>query len=185
VAEVVVVHRAKAGSSLGWNSSSMPEGPFEDEPQFSHFPAPGLVRRVRRIGRFSQRELAQAARVSRGTIGRIESGSLVPSFAVFQRIIGVIGLGLVVVNDEGKVIQPMLDWNDALDGADRRYPSHLDTIIDPEPGEWWADQYGLARPPETFHRDNEARAMQRRRSQWEVRVKRHRHEPPPPKPEWY
>ena len=44
----------------------------------------------------------------------------------------------------------MRDWEDTRDGAERRYPSHLDTILDPEPGEWWADIYGLARPPETF-----------------------------------
>jgi hypothetical protein len=33
--------------------------------------------------------------------------------------------------------------------AERRYPAHLDTVLDPAPGEWWGDRYGLARPPET------------------------------------
>lgn len=146
------------------------------------FPVPGLVRRVRRIGGLSQRELARAAGVSHATIGHIERGSLVPGLAVLERILGVVGLGLVVINDDGRVIQPMIDWPDAHDGADRRYPSHLDTIIDPEPGEWWGDQYGLARPPETFHRDRRSREMQRRRSQWEVRVAKHRAEPPPQVP---
>ncbi|MEU4239351.1 helix-turn-helix transcriptional regulator [Actinoplanes sp. NPDC026619] len=145
------------------------------------FPVPGLVRRVRRIAGLSQRELAQAAGVSRATIGRIELGSLAPSLAVLERIFGVAGLSLAVVNDEGRVIQPMVDWADARDGADRRYPSHLDTIIDPEPGEWWGDQYGLARPPETFYRDQRSRTAQRRRSQWEVRAAKHRGEPPPPR----
>jgi transcriptional regulator with XRE-family HTH domain len=144
------------------------------------------VRRVRRIAGISQRELARAARISHGVIGRIEKGTSMPTLPVLERILGVAGLGIVVVNDEGRVIRPMLDRADAHDGADRRYPSHLDTILDPEPGEWWGDIYGLARPPETFHRDRSRRDMQRRRSQWEVRVARHRHEPPPPKvPDYY
>jgi transcriptional regulator with XRE-family HTH domain len=143
-------------------------------------PLPGLVRRVRRIAGISQRELAVAARLSRSTIGRIEKGALMPSLPALERILGVAGLGLVTVNDDGRVILPMLDREDARDGADRRYPSHLDTILDPEPGEWWGDQYGLARPPETFHRDRRIREMQRRRSQWEVRVKKFRDQPPPP-----
>jgi transcriptional regulator with XRE-family HTH domain len=148
-------------------------------------PVPGLVRRVRRIAGISQRELAVAAGLSRTTIGRIEKGALMPSLPTFERILGVAGLGLVIVNDDGRVILPMRDREDALDGADRRYPSHLDTILDPEQGEWWGDQYGLARPPETFHRDRRTREMQRRRSQWEVRVKKYRDQPPPPQAPGY
>ena len=66
--------------------------------------------------------------------------------------------------------EPMKDWRDTRDGAERRYPSHLDIILDPRPGDWWADQYGLTAPPETFRRDRAVRDMQRKRSQWEVRV---------------
>ena len=142
---------------------------------------PGLVRRVRRIVGISQRELAVAAEVSRSTVSRIEKGALLPSLPVFERILGVAGLGLVVADEDGHMVLPMRDREDALDGAERRYPSHLDTILDPEPGEWWGDQYGLARPPETFHRDRHMRDMQRRRSQWEVRVKKYRDLPPPPR----
>jgi hypothetical protein len=74
----------------------------------------------------------------------------------------------------------MQTWDETLDGAERRYPAHLDTILDPKYGEWWGDVYGLVRPPETFHRDRARRDAQRRRSQWEVRVAKHRGEPPPP-----
>jgi len=139
----------------------------------------GLVRRVRRLADRSQRELAVAARVSQGTISRIEAGTLVPSLEVFTRILGVAGLTLVAIDQAGRIVQPMRDWDDTRDGAERRYPSHLDTILDPEPGEWWADVYGLARPPETFHRDRLLRDLMRRRSQWEVRVAQNRHAPPP------
>ena len=146
---------------------------------------PGLVRRVRRIADMSQRELAKAAKVSHPTIGRIESGALMPSLTVFYRILAVADLWLVVVAANGRVILPMVDWDEARDGAERRYPSHLDTIIDPKPGEWWGDQYGLVGPPETFARDRARRDAQRRRSQWEVRVAKYRHAPRPPIPPGY
>ena len=70
-------------------------------------------------------------------------------------------------------------WQDTADGADRRYPAHLDTILDPEFGEWWADSYGLARPPETFRRNRAYRDYQRRQSRWEVRSAQLRFAPPP------
>jgi hypothetical protein len=84
-----------------------------------------------------------------------------------------------VVDDEGHVLHPMRDREDLLDGAERRYPAHLDVIPDPARSEWWGGKYGLARPPETFHRDRALRDEQRKASQWEVRVAKHRHEPPP------
>jgi transcriptional regulator with XRE-family HTH domain len=142
----------------------------------------GLVRRVRRLADRSQRELARAARVSQATISRLEAGTLTPSIGVLQRIIGVAGLWLVVVDEEGRIVLPMADWDDTRDGAERRFPSHLDTILDPAPGEWWADVYGLTRPPETFHRDRGVRDQRRARSRWEVRVAQYRNVPPPPRP---
>ena len=98
----------------------------------------------------------------------------------FMRILAAAGLHFVVVDDKGRIVQPMAEWGDTRDGAERLYPAHLDTILDPEAGEWWGDIYGLVRPPETFWRDRAARDAQRRRSQWEVRVAKHRYDPPPP-----
>lgn len=146
------------------------------------FPFEGIVRRTRRIADMSQRELARAAGTSHTTIGRIESGTLVPAFDLLRRILAVAQLWLVVVDAEGHVVLPMRDLPDTRDGAERRYPSHLDTILDPESGEWWADIYGLYRPPETFWRSRAWRDMRRKRSVWEVRVAQHRHEPRPPMP---
>ena len=148
-------------------------------------PIPGLVRRARRIADLSQREMATAAGTASSTIGKIEAETLTPSVGLFQRVMAVAGLHLVVVDADGRVVLPMGDWDDTRDGAERRYPSHLDTILDPEPGEWWADQYGLLRPPETFHRDRERRDIQRARSRWEVRVALLRSVPPPPWPKDY
>jgi transcriptional regulator with XRE-family HTH domain len=130
----------------------------------------------------SQRQLAEALRVSPSTIGRLEAGGSAPSVRLIERILAVAGLRLVAVDGDGRLVLPMEDWQDIEDGAGRRYPSHLDTIVDPRVGEWWADQYGLARPPETFRRDRGVRDAERRRSQWEVRVAKYRFDPPPPNP---
>jgi transcriptional regulator with XRE-family HTH domain len=145
-------------------------------------PIAGLVRRARRIADLSQREMAIAAGTSRATVGKVEAGLMVPSLGLFVRMVAAAGLWLSVVDGDGHVVQPMDDLVDTLDGAERRYPSHLDTILDPRTGEWWADQYGLTRPPETFRRDRAVRDAQRLRSQWEVRVAKYRHDPPPPMP---
>ncbi|MEV4810630.1 helix-turn-helix transcriptional regulator [Micromonospora avicenniae] len=145
------------------------------------WPVVGVVRAIRRRADLSQRELARRAGVHHATVGRIEAGRLAPSIELLCRIIGVAGHRLAVVDEFGRVLRPMHDWADTRDGAERRYPSHLDAILDPEPGEWWADIYGLARPPETFYRDRDVRDAMRRRSQWEVRVAKYRNVPPPPR----
>jgi transcriptional regulator with XRE-family HTH domain len=156
-----------------------------DERALESFPFSGFVRRVRRSADLSQRKLAQAASISSSTIGRIEAGSLVPAFELFRRLLDVAGLRVVVVDAERHEVLPMEDWEDTRDGAERRYPAHLDTILDPKRGDWWGDQYGLSRPPETFARDRYHRDLQRARSQWEVRVDRFRGVPPPPVPPNY
>jgi len=149
------------------------------------FPVSGFVRRVRRIADLSQRELALASGVSQAAVSRIEAGAQVPSLRVLLRILAVAGLRIAVVDDDRRIVLPMADWGDTRDGAERRYPAHLDTILDPVRGEWWGDVYGFVRPPETFWRDRDARDRQRARSQWEVRAKQHRHDPPPCFPRGY
>ncbi|ASW58017.1 XRE family transcriptional regulator [Plantactinospora sp. KBS50] len=146
------------------------------------YPAAGLVRRARRIAAMSQRQMARFAKVAPSTIARVETGETTPSLDVLQRILGAANLYLAVVDHDGHIILPMKEWEgDTRDGADRRYPAHLDTILDPVMGEWWGDTYGLLRPPETFHRLPPAvREVRRRRSVWEVRVKQNRNVPPPP-----
>lgn len=148
-------------------------------PKVGRYPVGGLVRRARRIADISQRELARRTGLAPSTVARIETGAIAPSLDVVQHILATAGLSLVVVDRDGHVVQPMRDVDDIRDGADRRYPAHLDTILDPRPGEWWADQYGLARPPETFYRDRERRDARRALSRWEVRVKLYRDVPPP------
>ena len=176
---------AATGADPGATAATAADGgpALLTEPFDVPFPAPGIVRAVRRRADTSQRELARFARVHPSTIGRIEAGSLTPSLAMLSRIVGTAGFRLVVVDEAGRVLKPMRDRADLRDGAERRYPSHLDIVTDPEPGEWWADRYGLARPPETFYRNREVRDWLRRRSQWEVRVAKYRSVPPPPAPQ--
>ena len=152
-------------------------------PMVGQYPAAGLVRRARRIADLSQRQMARLSHVAPSTVGKVEVGTLAPSLELFQRLIAAAGLFLAVVDQNGRVVLPMEDRAQLADGAERRYPSHLDTIVDPEPGEWWGDRYGLARPPETFHRDRQYRDEKRRRSQWEVRAKQHRGVPEPRDPD--
>lgn len=88
----------------------------------------------------------------------------------------------MVVDVDERPAVPLEVWQDVADGAGRRYPAHLDTILDPVFGDWWADGFGLLRPPETFPRNRWHRDWQRRQSQWEVRVQKFRFDPPPRKP---
>jgi transcriptional regulator with XRE-family HTH domain len=146
----------------------------------NRFPSAGLVRAARRRADLSQRQLAARAGVSASTVNRVEAGALSPSVAMLRRLLHVADIDLVAVDSEGRVVVPMQTWDDTRDGAERRYPAHLDTVLDPRPGEWWGDRFGLARPPETFHRDRRRRDAQRARSRWEVRVKLCRGLPEPP-----
>jgi transcriptional regulator with XRE-family HTH domain len=133
-------------------------------------PIAGLVRAARRRADLSQRELAARAKVSRSSVNRIEAGAFTPSIGMLGRLLGVADIHLVAVDPDGHVVLPVGCWDDTRDGAGRHYPVHLDTVLDPLLGEWWGDRFGLARPPETFHRDRARRDAQRARSRWEVRV---------------
>jgi transcriptional regulator with XRE-family HTH domain len=148
--------------------------------RFEQSALPGIVRRVRRLADLSQRELATRVGVAHSTISRLEAGRLVPSLNTLLRILDAAELVLVVTDAEGQVIEPMRIWDETRDGGDKAFPAHLDLILDPRSGEWWADKYGLARPPETYHRSRAWRDAKRKRSQWEVRVEQFRHDPPPP-----
>jgi transcriptional regulator with XRE-family HTH domain len=145
----------------------------------SGYPLGGIIRRVRRKADLSQRELAKYAKVSAASIGEFETGATTPSLAVLQRVLNAANYQLVVVDVDGHLVTPLEVWQDVTDGAGRRFPAHLDTILDPVYGDWWADVYGLTAPPETFRRNRKYRDWQRQRSRWEVRVKMLRSAPPP------
>jgi len=76
----------------------------------------------------------------------------------------VADIHVVAVDPDGHGRPPVGCLGRHRDGAGRHYPVHLDTVLDPLLGEWWGDRFGLARPPETFHRDRARRDAQRARS---------------------
>lgn len=166
----------------GRGPGSGPADPVPPRPPTAVPDVSGLVRAVRRRADLSQRELAGRAGVSAATIGRIESRTLTPSLATLGAILAVAGIRLVAVDaDDRKVVLMEDPPGDQLrDGGGRRYPSHLDTILDPQPDEWWGSRFGCAAPPETFHRNRALRDAMRRRSTWEVRADRYRGAVPPP-----
>ncbi len=121
----------------------------------------GYVRQARRRTRMSQRELAAACAVSASTISRVEAGRTVLSLTTFSRLLRAAGLRLVVVDEHKRRVPPLKEPPETRDLAGRRFPAHLDLILDPEQGQWWGDHFGLVRPPETFHRDPAARYAHR------------------------
>jgi transcriptional regulator with XRE-family HTH domain len=163
----------------------MPRKPADREPRLGDYPLSGIVRRVRRAADLSQRELAERAGLSRTLVAAIETGTRTPSLRALIRILAAAQYRLVAVDGQGRLVLPLEVWQDTADGAGRRYPAHLDTILDPVFGDWWADGFGLARPPETFRRNRARRDYERRVSQWEVRVQKFRNAPRPrPPTEW-
>jgi transcriptional regulator with XRE-family HTH domain len=130
-------------------------------------PVGDYVRRVRRVSDRSQRELAATVGLSLSSIARLEAGSSVPRLNHLELLLALAGWRLAVLDDDRREVHPLREYDaDLRDGAERRFPAHLDVIVEPEPGEWWGDQYGLARPPETFRRDRLARDRQRALSQY-------------------
>ena len=75
-------------------------------------PAPGdepgrYVVRARRRADLSQRELAALVGISASTVSRIESGAVVPSIALYVRLLALAGLRLLVVDREGHEVLPV------------------------------------------------------------------------------
>lgn len=93
----------------------------------------GLVRRVRRLAKFSQRQLAHELGVSQSAVAKWETGRTTPSARMLARVLQVVELALAAVKTTGEVVLPM-KVPVARDAANRRYPAH--TFVWPEG--WWA-----------------------------------------------
>ena len=68
---------------------------------------PGLVRRARREGDLSQRELAALLGVDQATVSRWETGQAVPDVLTVARVLALGGLDLAVLDAEGEPAVPM------------------------------------------------------------------------------
>jgi transcriptional regulator with XRE-family HTH domain len=142
----------------GWSArSDKREEPY---PRVGAHPAAGLVRRVRRVADLSQRELADRCGLAQSTVAAIEMGEP-PSVDALRRILAAADLYLVAVDGDGRVVTPV--------PTSEAYPAHIEGVLDPRPGCWWADEYGLTRPPRSFTRSFWLREARRELSRWEAR----------------
>ncbi len=103
--------------------------------EIGHEDLSGVIRRVRRTAKMSQRQLAHVLGVSQSAVAKWETGRTAPSTRMLTRILDVASLGLVVVRDDGERVQPMKAVA-ATDAAGRRYPAH--TFVWPEG--WWVPE---------------------------------------------
>jgi transcriptional regulator with XRE-family HTH domain len=95
----------------------------------------GLIRRVRRLAKWSQRELAHELGVSQSAVAKWETGRTTPSARMLARVLELAELSLAAVSEVGDRVQPMKRIA-ARDAAGRRYPAH--TFVWPEG--WWAPE---------------------------------------------
>ncbi|OMQ15271.1 hypothetical protein A7K94_0210715 [Modestobacter sp. VKM Ac-2676] len=120
-----------------------------------------LLRRIRRRGDLSQRELARLLGISAAAIGQAESGRRDLPARVLCRAAALAGLRVTLADRSGTEVPGMAP--DAVrDAAGRRYPAHLDTRFG-DLGWWHGEQrYSRERPWYTFDRVREVRDESRR-----------------------
>ncbi|MGY1844912.1 helix-turn-helix domain-containing protein [Modestobacter sp. SYSU DS0875] len=124
---------------------------------------PGLLRRIRRTGDLSQRELAEHLGVSKSAIAAVECGARGLDARVLERAAELAGLRLVLLDEQGREAPGMTDAA-VRDGAGRLFPAHLDTRHGDE--DWWGGEHlPRATPPRyTFSRERRYRDGRRRLS---------------------
>ncbi len=104
------------------------------------------LRRARRLGRLSQRELATRSGVPLSTVTRIESGERAnPGVRTMARLVGACGFRIEVVADDGRAIARH-PHEDEHDHGGRHFPAHVELVAvpkfahEPAPIDWWGWQ---------------------------------------------
>jgi transcriptional regulator with XRE-family HTH domain len=91
------------------------------------------VRAHRRLLRIDQRALAARAGVSKSTVARIERGDSRVALSMLRSVLAEVGLGVVLVDEDGYPWQDGHalpgDLEGAVDRADRRLPAHLPATL--------------------------------------------------------
>jgi transcriptional regulator with XRE-family HTH domain len=125
------------------------------------FPLAGVLRRIRRIGDWSQRELAERIGASKAAVAAAENGTRDLPVSLLARAAASAGGRLVVVDAEGHELAPM-DPGAVRDAGRRRFPAHLDTRYSDEG--WWhgPHRYSRRTPTYTFDRRRGSRDGVRR-----------------------
>ena len=138
-------------------------------PEAAVFPADvvELVRWARRRADLSQRQLADAAGVSRSVVARLEGGGS-PRWQHVLAVLAACGVHVALVDDVGKGVRvEPADVHRGRDAAGRRYPAHLDPREIGAFGDWYGDwRYQCwarpPRPPATYELDRARRDATRR-----------------------
>jgi transcriptional regulator with XRE-family HTH domain len=123
----------------------------------ANYPVAAFVRTLRRIADLSQREIADRCGLPRQAIATMETRPDLARVERFDRLVGVAGLRLVIVDREGRVVEPDDDLR-VRDRGGRHYPAHLD--VRPASEGWWGSSWPMfyGREPEyTFDRNRRAR----------------------------
>jgi transcriptional regulator with XRE-family HTH domain len=125
------------------------------------FPLAGVLRRIRRIGDWSQRELAERIGTSKAAVAAAENGTRDLPVSLLARAAAGAGGRLVVVDAGGHELTPM-DPGAVRDAGHRRFPAHLDTRYSDEG--WWhgPHRYSRRTATYTFDRRRESRDGVRR-----------------------
>ncbi|MCZ2846686.1 helix-turn-helix domain-containing protein [Modestobacter sp. VKM Ac-2978] len=149
------------GSESESESEPEPQPVAETVPVAPGVDVAGTLRRLRRLADMSQRELAEASDVSRGRLGRAETGRGDLRVGEFARLVSLAGLRLVLLDAQGQEVAPM-SASAVRDRAGRRFPAHLDTRHGDE--DWWSGPHRHTRtqPEVTFDRDRRSRDSWRR-----------------------
>lgn len=126
------------------------------------FDLPGALRRIRRLGDLSQRELASTAGLSVSAVAHAEAGSRDLPVGGLVRAAATAGLRLALVGGDGAEVAGM-NGAAVRDHAGRRFPAHLDTRYGDEA--WWhgPERYSRQQPWYTFDRVRSTRDFWRDR----------------------
>ena len=126
-----------------------------------------LLRAARHHADLSQRELATKAGVDRAMVSRLESGQVAsPRLVTVVRLLAAADVTLVPVTASGHPLPPR-PYDDARDGAARRWPAHLEVREVHTSSDWWFSRMildGRPLPKYTANwRRNAGRPRSRRR----------------------
>jgi hypothetical protein len=105
----------------------------------------------------SQRELAAHCELPQSTIALMETRPELAKVEPFDQAVRAAGLHLVIVDDEGTVLMPDVEFP-ARDRGGRRFPAHLD-VRDATEG-WWGSMWPMFMgrwPDFTFDRNRRRR----------------------------
>ena len=126
------------------------------------FDLSGALRRIRRLGDLSQRELASTAGLSVSAVAHAEAGTRDLPVGGLVRAAATAGLRLALVGQDGAEVAGM-NAQAVRDHAGRRFPAHLDTRYGDEA--WWhgPERYSRQQPWYTFDRVRSTRDFWRNR----------------------